>query len=78
MCSFYLKGSLENPKELLDVMLLASDTNFFYSHRVWFFFHSAMFQEFSQQIYEMSITILKGLKKVCLDNFDEKLYIANS
>jgi hypothetical protein len=47
MCSFYLKGSLENPKELLDVMLLASDTNFFYSHRVWFFFHSAMFQEFS-------------------------------
>ena len=37
-----------------------------------------MFQEFSQQIYEMSVSLLKALKTVCLENNEEKLYIANS
>ena len=37
-----------------------------------------MFQEFSQNIYEMSANILKALKTCVLDNQDEKLYIANS
>ena len=78
MCSFYLKGNLENPQDLFNVIILASQTNFFFSHRVWFFFHSAMFQEFSQNIYEMSANILKALKTCVLDNQDEKLYIANS
>jgi len=37
-----------------------------------------MFQEFSHQIYEQSMSILQGLKQVCLDSEEEKLYVANS
>lgn len=47
LCSFYLKGNLEDHKQLFDVITMASSASFFFSHRVWFFFHSAMFQEFS-------------------------------
>ncbi len=47
LCSFYLKGNSERPQDLFNVIILASETNFFFSHRIWFFFHSAMFQEFS-------------------------------
>ena len=43
MCSFYLKGNLENPADLFNVIILASQTDFFFAHRIWFFFHSAMF-----------------------------------
>jgi hypothetical protein len=68
ICSFYLKGNSESPQKLFNVLVLASQTNFFFSHRVWFFFHSAMFQEFSQQIYEQSVSLLKALKTVCLEN----------
>lgn len=78
LCSFYLKGNSERPQDLFNVIILASETNFFFSHRIWFFFHSAMFQEFSDEIYEMSEGILKALKTVCLENLKEKLYIANS
>lgn len=49
LCSFYLKGNLENPTDtntLFNVIILAAQTNFFFSHRIWFFFRSAMFQEF--------------------------------
>jgi hypothetical protein len=37
-----------------------------------------MFKEFNQKIYQQSQQILKGLKAVCLDNVEEKMYIANS
>lgn len=37
-----------------------------------------MFKEFNQKIFNQSDQILKGLKTVCLDNEDEKMYIANS
>ena len=81
LCSFYLKGNLESSsdeEDLFKVIILASQTNFFFSHRIWFFFHSAMFKEFNQKIYGQSHQILKGLKTVCLDNEEEKMYIANS
>lgn len=38
LCSFYLKGDIEDPMSLFNVIILASQTNFFFSHRVWFFF----------------------------------------
>ena len=47
LCSFYLKGNMEDLNDLFNVIIRSSQTNFFFSHRVWFFFHSAMFQEFS-------------------------------
>ena len=81
ICSFFLKGNQETSREqddLYKVIILASQTNFFFAHRIWFFFHSAMFKEFNQSIYHQSQQILKGLKGVCLDNENEKMYIANS
>ena len=35
-------------------------------------------QEDSNKTKDLSNSILQGLKTVCLDNEDEKLYIANS
>lgn len=58
LCSFYLKGNFEDPVSLFNVIILASQTNFFFSHRVWFFFQSAMFQDFNMKIYEESQSIL--------------------
>lgn len=41
--SFYLKGDYEHPADISNLMVLAASTSFFFSHRVWFFFHSTMF-----------------------------------
>lgn len=56
LCSFYLKGKLDKQdlQALFNVIILGSRASFFFSHRIWFFFHSAMFQEFDQQIYDQS------------------------
>ncbi|CDW87043.1 phosphatidylinositol kinase (pik-k) [Stylonychia lemnae] len=63
LCSFFLKGNYEDPQELKDLIVLASSASFYFSHRVWFFFQSTMFQD--------------RLKNVCLE-INEKLYLANS
>ncbi len=49
--SFYLKGDYEEPNDLANLMVLASSTSFFFSHRVWFFFQSTMFQEEDEEVY---------------------------
>ena len=46
MCSFYLKGDYERPSELIALILEACKLSFFFSHRVWFFFQSNMYQDF--------------------------------
>ena len=45
LCSFYLKGKLdkEDVQGLFNVIILSARADFFFSHRIWFFFHSAMF-----------------------------------
>ena len=77
LCSFYLKGDFEKQSDLANLIVLASSTSFYFSHRVWFFFQSTMYQDFDEDIYQKSRTILKSLKSVCLENI-EKLYLANS
>ena len=52
VCSFYLKGNYENHIALRNFVVLASSASFFFAHRVWFFFQSAMFQEDSVEIYQ--------------------------
>ena len=52
LCSFYLKGEFEHEKELSNLMVLASSTSFFFSHRVWFFFQSTMYQDLDEDIYK--------------------------
>jgi hypothetical protein len=49
--SFYLKGDYEEPNDLANLMVLGSSTSFFFSHRVWFFFQSTMFQEEDEEVY---------------------------
>lgn len=78
LCSFFLKGRVEEPEELFRVLMWASLKNFYFAHRVWFFFHSAMFQEYSQQIFDASEKILQGLQLLCLTASPERLYVANS
>ena len=43
LCSFYLKGDFEKQSDLANLIVLASSTSFYFSHRVWFFFQSTMY-----------------------------------
>jgi hypothetical protein len=52
LCSFYLKGNYEKPHELYDLILLASSASFYFSHRVWFFFQSVMYQDLEEDVYK--------------------------
>jgi hypothetical protein len=73
-----LKGDYEHPEDIANLVVLASSTSFYFSHRVWFFYQSTMYQEMDDEIYTKSRHILKALKSVCLENRKEKLYLANS
>ena len=50
--SFYLKGDYAKPADIANLIVLAASTSFFFSHRVWFFFQSTMFQETDEEIYQ--------------------------
>ena len=43
VCSFYLQGEFMNAQQLREFLLMACSTSFFFSHRIWFFFQSVMF-----------------------------------
>jgi hypothetical protein len=77
MCCFYLKGEFEKLKELNDIMVVASSTSFFFSHRMWFFFQAEMFSNFEEDHYKMSRRVLNELREVVYEN-SECMYIANS
>ena len=49
--SFFLKGDYEEPGDLANLMVTAAATSFFFSHRVWFYYQSTMFQEDDEQVY---------------------------
>jgi len=51
VCSFYLKGEFEDQLQLVNLVLLASSTSFFFSHRVWFFLQSVMYQQYDEDIF---------------------------
>ena len=80
ICSFFLKGESQHSEELLAFILHASSANFFFSHRVWFFCQSVMFQSIDSETLVKSRSILKALAKMCLDRDQncELLYLANS
>eukprot|EP00347_Sterkiella_histriomuscorum_P016779 403351884 len=80
LCSFYAKGDFEKPQDILNLMIMASGSSFFFSHRVWFFFQSLIINvedEESKELYRKSRLALKGLKDAC-QNSKERLYLANS
>lgn len=43
LCSFYLRGDFEDPERLVNLLVMASTSSFFFSHRIWFYFQSMIF-----------------------------------
>ena len=42
LCSFYVQGDFEHPLELVNLIVMAASSSFYFSHRVWFFFQSLL------------------------------------
>lgn len=38
LCSVYMHGEIDDPNDLINLIVMASKSNIFFSHRVWFFF----------------------------------------
>ncbi|CDW71897.1 phosphatidylinositol 4-kinase [Stylonychia lemnae] len=80
LCSFYALGDYEKPQDILNLIVMASGSSFFFSHRVWFFFQSLIInleEEDSRELYRKSRLALKGIKDACQKS-KERLYLANS
>lgn len=43
ICSVYIHGEIDDPNDLINLIVMASKSNIFFSHRIWFFFQSLMF-----------------------------------
>ena len=79
LCSFYIKGDFEQPKDLVNLIVMASSSSFFFSHRAWFFFQSLIMiqDEEGKEAFKKSSIALRGIKDVCVKS-KERLYLANS
>jgi hypothetical protein len=42
LCSFYVEGDFEHPKDLVNLIVMAASSSFYFSHRTWFFFSSLL------------------------------------
>ena len=51
LCSFYLRGDSEDPERLVNLIVMASSSSFFFSHRIWFYFQSMIFNSASTTDY---------------------------
>mmetsp|Transcript_33658 Transcript_33658/g.51949 ORF Transcript_33658/g.51949 Transcript_33658/m.51949 type:complete len:91 (+) Transcript_33658:475-747(+) len=38
ICSLYLRGEMDDPNDLINLILRAAKESIFFSHRIWFFF----------------------------------------
>jgi hypothetical protein len=43
LCCIYLQGDIDDPNDLINLILNAAQSSIFFSHRVWFFFQSLQF-----------------------------------
>ena len=81
ICTFLLKGELDDITSLFDLILMASSSDFFFAHRVWFFFSSGLKKGLESQVALTSQKVVSSLKGVVMSpqsNSSELLYIANS
>lgn len=81
ICTFYLTGEMEHPEELYNLILLASSTDFFFSHRVWFHYQSSLQKGLAGADRRAIERVLHGLMSSCMSaqgNLSEPLYLANS
>jgi hypothetical protein len=40
ICCIYMQGDIDDPNDLINLILMASQSSIFFSHRIWFFFQS--------------------------------------
>jgi hypothetical protein len=45
LCSFYMQGYFDNSEPLVSLLVQASEQDFNFSHRIWFFFKSVLFNK---------------------------------
>ena len=50
LCSFYLRGDSEDPERLVNLIVMASSSSFYFSHRIWFYFQSMIFNSASTTV----------------------------
>ena len=65
---------------MINLIVMASSSSFFFSHRVWFFFQSLIinFDDVdSKELYKKSRVAMRGIKDACIQS-KERLYLANS
>lgn len=70
---------MSHPEDLVNLIVMASSSSFFFSHRVWFFYQSMIIgpDQESKELYKKSTIALRGIKNSCLKS-KERLYLANS
>jgi hypothetical protein len=77
LCSFYLRGDCEKPQPLVNLILLASSSSFFFAHRIWFYFQSMLFNGNSgvSGQDEAGLRLQFSRTKVCLQGLTEEACI---
>jgi len=80
LCSFYLGEGVtdEEAQKLLTVIQQASQINFFFAHRIYFFFNSSIHHIDEGPKQQRALEALMMLAEVALVNEEEQLYLANS
>jgi len=85
LCSFYLRGDSENADQLVNLIVMASESSFFFSHRIWFYFQSMIFNpnapgatpQLLREQYKKSRAGVAAISEACW-KVKERLYLQNS
>ena len=79
LCSVYMHGEIDDPNDLINLIVMASKSNIFFSHRVWFFFQSFQFSNdaIGKKHRDSAQLILTQLKKICIES-EELLCLVNA
>lgn len=74
-----MHGEIDDPQELINLIVMASKSNIFFSHRIWFFFQSFQFSDdaVGKKHRDSAQLILTQLKKICIES-EELLCMVNA
>lgn len=69
ICCIYIEGGLEDPRDVINLILNAAKSDMFFSHRIWFFFQSLIFasDEEGKVKRKASQQIVTQLKSICIE-----------
>jgi hypothetical protein len=76
LCSFYLQGYYDNIEQLVSLLVQASQQDFYFSHRIWFFFKSVLFnkivdKEKEEQQRIATDTLMKAIFAMIVENDED-------